>query len=110
MAIGLNTMSASCTFVAGIIVQSVRPGFVATNMSGIKRGSLFTPLPEVFVRSAMGTIGVESPTYGYWSHWVMVSLMQFGMSISEDRFLRFVRGKMEHVKDRFLKRKSRKSE
>ena len=41
----------------GIIVQCVKPGFVATKLSGIKRPSLLAPTPNAFVKSALATIG-----------------------------------------------------
>ena len=41
----------------GIIVQCVKPGFVATKLSGIKRPSLLAPTPHAFVKSALATVG-----------------------------------------------------
>lgn len=39
----------------GILIQSVQPGFVATNMSKIRKASVFAPSPETYVRSALST-------------------------------------------------------
>ena len=40
-------------------------------MSKLKKPSLMAPTPDVFVRSALGRLGIESRTTGYWSHTVM---------------------------------------
>lgn len=51
----------------GIIVQSVLPGFVSTNMSKM-RPSFTTCTPDAFVKWALKTVGVETQTYGYPVH------------------------------------------
>ncbi|GIX74344.1 very-long-chain 3-oxoacyl-CoA reductase, partial [Caerostris extrusa] len=51
----------------GIIIQSVLPGFVATNMSKM-RPSFNTCTPDAFVKWALKTVGVENQTYGYPVH------------------------------------------
>lgn len=58
----------------GIIVQCVKPGFVATKLSGIKRPSLLAPSPASFVKSAMATVGKAATTYGYLPHWLQMGL------------------------------------
>ena len=52
----------------GIIVQSVLPSYVATKMSKIRKTSFLVPNAKEYVKGAMKTIGVESRTYGYWTH------------------------------------------
>jgi 17beta-estradiol 17-dehydrogenase / very-long-chain 3-oxoacyl-CoA reductase len=52
----------------GITVQCVLPGFVATNMSRIKRPTLKAPLPKDFVQGQMKTLGLELASAGYWVH------------------------------------------
>ncbi|KAK2171056.1 hypothetical protein NP493_1109g00073 [Ridgeia piscesae] len=52
----------------GIIIQSVRPFFVSTKLSKIRRANLFVPTPTSYVRSALATIGVETNTFGCMSH------------------------------------------
>ncbi|XP_059049856.1 very-long-chain 3-oxoacyl-CoA reductase isoform X2 [Achroia grisella] len=68
----------------GITVQCVNPGFVATNMSKIRRTSFFAPSAKDFVKVALSLVGTTSMTNGYFSH----SLLTFGSntikSISED--------------------------
>lgn len=52
----------------GIIIQSVLPAYVSTKMSKIRRSSLMVPTPKTFVKHALRTVGIESRTYGYWTH------------------------------------------
>uniref|UniRef100_A0A8D0DLA6 Hydroxysteroid 17-beta dehydrogenase 12 n=1 Tax=Salvator merianae TaxID=96440 RepID=A0A8D0DLA6_SALMN len=62
----------------GIIVQSVKPYFVATKMSKIRKASIFHPNPEVFVKYALNTVGLASETAGYPPHafvsWILNTL------------------------------------
>ncbi|XP_054164160.1 very-long-chain 3-oxoacyl-CoA reductase-like [Oppia nitens] len=51
----------------GIIIQSVLPGFVSTNMSAM-RPSFSCPTAVAYVNEAMKTVGVESRTYGHYAH------------------------------------------
>lgn len=52
----------------GILIQSVLPAYVATKMSKIKKPTLMAPSASAYVRAALKTVGVESRTYGFWSH------------------------------------------
>ena len=52
----------------GIIIQSVLPSYVVTKLSKIRKPSFLVPSASSYVRGAMKTIGVESRTYGYWTH------------------------------------------
>ena len=58
------------------LLQSLLTGLVTTNMSKVKKQSLFTPSPATYARSAVGTIGILSRTSGYWPHSFMVSAIQ----------------------------------
>lgn len=51
----------------GILVQSVLPQFVATNMTNLK-ASFGAPSAKTYVDSAFKTIGYENRTSGYWNH------------------------------------------
>lgn len=53
---------------SGVIIQSVLPGFVATNMTKMKRGSFMAPLPKQFVAAALATVGFAGHTTGYLPH------------------------------------------
>ncbi|XP_032805170.2 very-long-chain 3-oxoacyl-CoA reductase [Petromyzon marinus] len=61
---GLNTEYKS----KGIIVQSVLPFYVKSNMSRIQRATLNMPEAETFACSALATVGRQSRTYGYLPH------------------------------------------
>lgn len=61
----------------GIIVQCVLPGFVCSNMSGIRRSSLIAPTAKDFVKSAIGLVGTVTKTTGYFPHTVFVSVINF---------------------------------
>ncbi|XP_037936701.1 very-long-chain 3-oxoacyl-CoA reductase-like [Teleopsis dalmanni] len=52
----------------GIIVQSVQPGFVATNMAKIRKSTLLAPSPDTYVASALKTVGIARQTAGYLPH------------------------------------------
>ena len=58
----------------GVTVQCVLPGFVATNMSRIKRPSMKVPTPTAFVQGQMKTWGLELSSAGYWVHKLQVVL------------------------------------
>uniref|UniRef100_A0A8C4RG50 3-ketoacyl-CoA reductase n=1 Tax=Erpetoichthys calabaricus TaxID=27687 RepID=A0A8C4RG50_ERPCA len=63
----------------GITVQSVLPFYVATKLSKIRRPTLDKPSPETYVRSALGTVGLQEQTNGYLPHavlgWLTTCLM-----------------------------------
>lgn len=44
------------------------PGFVATNMTKLRRTNLLAPGPDTYVASAIRTIGYARHTTGYWPH------------------------------------------
>ena len=51
----------------GVVIQSVLPSFVATNMSRL-RPTFAIPSAKDYVREAISTVGIESRTYGCFSH------------------------------------------
>uniref|UniRef100_W8APN7 Estradiol 17-beta-dehydrogenase 12-A n=1 Tax=Ceratitis capitata TaxID=7213 RepID=W8APN7_CERCA len=53
---------------SGITVQCVQPGFVATNMSKIKKASLMSPTPDAYVASALRILGYNIQTTAYLPH------------------------------------------
>lgn len=61
----------------GIIVQSVLPGYVATNMSRIRMSSYTAPSATEYTKVALKTIGLQSRTAAYPPHRVMVCLISF---------------------------------
>lgn len=54
----------------GLIIQSVLPGFVATNMTRMK-SSLMVPDADMYAQAALRTIGYARHTTGYFPHAVM---------------------------------------
>jgi len=65
----------------GIVVQTVDPMYVCTNMTSysalMQKPSLFVPSPETFVRSSIKTLGFVQRTTGYWPHALQVWLAGF---------------------------------
>uniref|UniRef100_T1GKC5 Uncharacterized protein n=1 Tax=Megaselia scalaris TaxID=36166 RepID=T1GKC5_MEGSC len=59
----------------GIMIQSVLPGFVCSNMSKIKRPSLMAPSADTFVASALNTLGYTRHTTGYLPHAFMALII-----------------------------------
>ncbi|XP_031568031.1 very-long-chain 3-oxoacyl-CoA reductase-B-like [Actinia tenebrosa] len=63
----------------GITVQCVMPMFVSTNMTKNMPTSALVPTGDNFVNQALGTVGVEPRTCGYWSHslqaWVFYNIL-----------------------------------
>ena len=55
------------------IPQTVIPFYVATNMSRIRRTSLFTPDGQTYASAALNTLGVMAVTHGCWPHQLQVS-------------------------------------
>ncbi|EGG13265.1 steroid dehydrogenase [Cavenderia fasciculata] len=71
----------------GIFVQCVAPGIVVSNMSKVRKPSLFVPLPEAYARSAISTIGYERTTSGYWAHKIQTYLITSLPSIVSDKVM-----------------------
>ncbi|XP_076471659.1 very-long-chain 3-oxoacyl-CoA reductase-B-like [Babylonia areolata] len=87
----------------GITVQVVLPYFVATKLSKIRKGSVFAPYPDSFVSSALNTLGLQSRTFGCWSHAVQNKLSALLPASVSMQFLLKARA-------RAIKKKASKSE
>lgn len=57
----------------GVLVQTVLPGLVASNMSRVKQDSFTVPSPKTFVESSLRTIGLESRSIPFWLHRIQVN-------------------------------------
>jgi len=87
-----------------ITVQTVYPGFVATNLINyskwLRTTNIFTPDATTFARWAVPTIGYTSSTSGYWSHgiqtWFMRFLVRWPYIMSMDLLHRFLRSSNDH--------------
>ena len=66
--------------------QDVKPHFVATAMSGIRRASRIAPDPVTYARAAVATIGIQHTTYGYFYHALQVGLCCHGYRYSASFF------------------------
>jgi 17beta-estradiol 17-dehydrogenase / very-long-chain 3-oxoacyl-CoA reductase len=88
----------------GIIIQSVLPGFVATNMTKMKKGSFMAPLPKQFVESALKTVGFAGHTNGFLPH----AILQFSAQLLDFIAPSLSRGvtlkTMNNVRKRQIKR------
>ncbi|CAH8518078.1 unnamed protein product [Schistosoma intercalatum] len=51
-----------------VIIQTICPLFVSTNMSNLMKTSYFIPTAKVFAKSALDMFGVEQQTNGYFPH------------------------------------------
>ncbi|VDO67461.1 unnamed protein product [Schistosoma margrebowiei] len=51
-----------------VIIQTICPLCVSTNMTNFMKTTYFIPTAKVFVKSALGMFGVEQQTTGYFRH------------------------------------------
>ncbi|XP_068156150.1 very-long-chain 3-oxoacyl-CoA reductase [Drosophila tropicalis] len=72
----------------GVIIQSVQPGFVATNMSKIRKASVFAPSPDTYVKSALSTLGFATQTAGYLPHALLQLVIHFTEALFGEQFAR----------------------
>jgi len=61
----------------GIIVQSILPGPVATNMSKIRKPTWMAPSAKAYVASAIKTLGIATHSTGYYPH----ALLQLSVDV-----------------------------
>lgn len=88
----------------GITVQCVLPGFVATNMSRIKRPTYKAPLPRDFVRGQMKTLGLESFSAGYWVHKLQLGYYTKLNVVSPSTVVNVTYTNLSNTRQRALKR------
>jgi len=89
----------------GITVQSVAPGYVVSKLSKIRKPTLIAPTPEVFVKSALGTLGIESSTTGFWLHDLMVYMST--KFLPEWLAIKITHDSLKSIRNRALKKKSK---
>lgn len=89
-----------------IIVQSVLPGFVATNMSKIKKPTWMSPSPDRYVRSTIRTVGISGQTTGYYPHAIMKLVIDSLVYISPSFGKVFVLKSLQSIRNKALKRKN----
>jgi len=88
----------------GIIIQSVLPGFVATNMTRMK-SSLMVPDADTYAEAALRTIGYARHTTGYFPH----AVMQLGINTVHSLAPEFSNGVVLNNMEKARARASRKS-
>lgn len=88
-----------------IIIQSVLPGFVASNMSKIKKPTWMSPSPDRYVRSAIRTVGISGRTTGYYPHAIMKLIIDFLVYISPNFGRVFVLKSLQSIRNKALRRK-----
>lgn len=88
----------------GVIVQSVLPGPVATNMSKIRRSTWMSCSPKTFVANALNTVGIARHTTGYYPHALLqLSIDMIGL-ISSSVSRKMTLKTMENIRARAAKR------
>ncbi|XP_044761686.1 very-long-chain 3-oxoacyl-CoA reductase-B-like [Coccinella septempunctata] len=93
----------------GLIVQCVCPGYVATNMSKIKKSTWMAPTPKTFVDSALATVGLTDVTTGYLPHTLM-NYVICTMDCCSKRLSRWViTNSLKDIKRRALKKAAKSS-
>ncbi|CAH2093997.1 unnamed protein product [Euphydryas editha] len=88
----------------GIIVQCVLPGFVCSNMSGIRRSTLIAPTAKTFVKSAISLVGTTSKTPGYLPHSVFFAIINAIHSFATRFSVWLVTRNMENTRRRALRK------
>jgi len=91
----------------GVRFQCVTPYFVCSNMSKIRKASLFIPSATTYVKSALATLGREWQTNGYGPH----ALMGWATRLLPDCLVRsFARKNFLAARARALKRMAGKKQ
>ncbi|XP_055383144.1 very-long-chain 3-oxoacyl-CoA reductase-B [Condylostylus longicornis] len=95
----------------GIIVQSVMPGYVVSNMTKIKRPTLMAPSADCYVASALRTLGISAHTTGYFPHALMKLAIDAIRALTCDSFLNsYVMKNLFAVRKRALRNAEKKAE
>ncbi|KAI9556833.1 hypothetical protein GHT06_016625 [Daphnia sinensis] len=85
----------------GVIVQTVLPGYVMTNMlndTTFNKSSWTVPNPQDFVEANFRTLGLESRTASFWYHKLMLSFCETTCFIFPDMFSFFARKHLEGLR------------
>ncbi|KAK2703091.1 hypothetical protein QYM36_018374 [Artemia franciscana] len=91
----------------GVTIQCVLPGFVATNMSRIRRSSLSIPTPEKFVKEHLKTLGLEVWSAGYWCHNLQLTYYRTLMHFFEQWVETFCRRQLATIRQKALFKRSK---
>lgn len=88
----------------GIVVQSVLPGPVATNMTRLKKGTWMAPKADVFVKSALKTVEIAPYTTGYYPHAILQIVAQTIQFLTPSFMTKTTLKTMENVRNRSIKK------
>ncbi|XP_072934372.1 very-long-chain 3-oxoacyl-CoA reductase [Epargyreus clarus] len=91
----------------GIIIQCVLPGFVCSNMSGLRRSTFLAPSASNFVKSAISLVGTTAKTAGYLPHAVLFVVVNTIQATSSKFGSWLVIRTMETNRRKFLKKKNK---
>ncbi|XP_038213363.1 very-long-chain 3-oxoacyl-CoA reductase-like [Zerene cesonia] len=91
----------------GIIVQCVLPGFVCSNMSGIRRSTWLAPTAKTFVKSSISLVGTTSKTTGYFPHAVFVNAINLIYAAYARFAVWLVTRSMENTRRKALKKREK---
>jgi 17beta-estradiol 17-dehydrogenase / very-long-chain 3-oxoacyl-CoA reductase len=88
----------------GIVVQSVLPGPVATNMTKMRKPTWMAPSAKNFVESALSTVESTRHTTGYFSHSMLHKVTNLMLYFAPSFGAKTVLKTMENVRNRAIKR------
>ncbi|XP_059618215.1 very-long-chain 3-oxoacyl-CoA reductase [Phlebotomus argentipes] len=91
-----------------IVVQSVLPGFVATNMSKIKKPTWLAPSAEKYVKSALNRLGIAGHTTGYYPHALMKLIIDMMSIIAPATTQRLILSQLTNIRKRAIRRSTNK--
>jgi len=77
----------------GITFQHVKPFFVTSKLSKMRKSSTFVPNPTTFVRNALALVGVDHTTTGYWAHDIQECVMALVPMAATLKLMQSARGK-----------------
>ncbi|XP_035898801.1 very-long-chain 3-oxoacyl-CoA reductase isoform X2 [Anopheles stephensi] len=87
-----------------IVVQSVLPGPVATNMSKIRKSTWMACSPKVFVGSAINTLGHTRQTTGYFPHALLELAINTLSFVSPRLMEKLTINTMQNIRARAMKK------
>uniref|UniRef100_A0A1L8DYZ8 Putative 17 beta-hydroxysteroid dehydrogenase type 3 n=1 Tax=Nyssomyia neivai TaxID=330878 RepID=A0A1L8DYZ8_9DIPT len=92
----------------GIVVQSVLPGFVATNMSKIKKPTWLAPSAQQYVAAALRRLGIAEHTTGYYPHALMKLILDTLYFFAPISTRRIVLSQLANIRRRAIKKDANK--
>ncbi|CAH0595086.1 unnamed protein product [Chrysodeixis includens] len=92
---------------SGVIFQCVMPGFVCSNMTGIRKSSFFAPTAKTFVKSALALIGTTNMTTGFFPHSILIGTVKGICNLSSTLGVWLITRSMENSRSRSLKKKGK---